>query len=210
MRGGHKRQLLPRRRVADRRSSSCICAKGRPSVSPEISPGGQGRLTHNTRVSLRDVAKRSVSRYLFWVSVPIALSSRHRYRDKSRGGEPPPSFPLLQGRAAGRHWRAPATIEGHGAARTSESSVCTHERFFRARSPRISSAEPIRSAHLPDQQSYQARNGDGAHGFFLIRASTSPSTAANLSWATAADCDKLSPAVLTTPATWSREEATCF
>jgi len=26
----------------------------------------------------------------------------------------------------------------------------------------MSSAEPIRSAHLPDQQSYQARNGDGA------------------------------------------------
>jgi hypothetical protein len=32
------------------------------------------------------------------------------------------------------------------------------------------------------------------HGFFLIRASTSPPTAANLSCATAADCDKLSSA----------------
>src|SRR5271170_2407108 len=62
-------------------------AKDGLPVSPEISPGGPGRSTHNTRVLLRDVAKRSGSRYWFWVPVPIALSSRHRCRDKSRGGE---------------------------------------------------------------------------------------------------------------------------
>ena len=65
----------------------------------------------------------------------------------------------------------------------------------------MSSVERVRSAHLPDQQSYQTRHGNGAHGFLLIRASTSTSTAANLSCATAADCDKLSPAAATAPAT---------
>jgi hypothetical protein len=68
----------------------------------------------------------------------------------------------------------------------------------------------IRSAHLPDQQPYQARNGDGARWVLLNPRLDIALHGGELVLRDRCRLRQLSPAAATTPATWSREEATCF
>src|SRR5580704_5142070 len=70
-----------------------------------------------------------------------------------RKTSPTPTFVALEEISAPR---------SRTSARTSDSSICTKERVCSASSPRSSSVGRIGLAHLPDQQPYQAGDGDGA------------------------------------------------
>src|SRR3984885_5251995 len=81
------------------------------------------------------------------------IATKTRVRPIGRKISPAPTFVRLEEIEAPR---------SRNSARRSDSSTCTNERVCSASSPRSSSVGRTGSAHLANQQPYQARNSDGS------------------------------------------------
>src|ERR1700723_2878864 len=80
------------------------------------------------------------------------IATKTKVRPIGRKMRPTPTFVRLEEIEAPR---------SRNSARRSDSSTCTNERVCSASLPRSSSVGRTGSAHLANQQPYQARNGDG-------------------------------------------------